>query len=145
MKRFVWILTFVVSAVTIGGLLVQLRTVSAQNKLSSKLLAPTPSTQPPGTTYNPYPPGILPTDLVSEIARVRSEVAFIESEAIAQWQALTPPTLTSQPPTLQGTGYQAVIILGKLLNFDENMSPFRNRACAFCHMPYAGLADRYRQ
>jgi cytochrome c peroxidase len=26
------------------------------------------------------------------------------------------------------------------LNFDENMSPFKNRACAFCHMPYAGFS-----
>jgi cytochrome c peroxidase len=48
--------------------------------------------------------------------------------------------VTGQPPTLQGTGYQAVQILGKLMNFDENMSPFRNRACSFCHMPYAGFS-----
>src|SRR5437016_11500811 len=47
---------------------------------------------------------------------------------------------TGNPPTLQGTGYQAVQILGKLMNFDENMSPFKNRACAFCHMPYAGFS-----
>ena len=31
-------------------------------------------------------------------------------------------------------------ILGKLLNFDQNMSPFRNEACAFCHMPYVGFS-----
>ena len=31
-------------------------------------------------------------------------------------------------------------LLGKLMNFDENMSPFQNRACAFCHMPYAGFS-----
>jgi cytochrome c peroxidase len=30
--------------------------------------------------------------------------------------------------------------LGKLMNFDENMSPFRNQACASCHMPYAGFS-----
>jgi hypothetical protein len=140
MKRFVCILTFVVSAVAIGGLLVQLRTVSAQNKFSPRLLAPTPSAQPPETIYNPYPAGILPADLVSEIARVRSEIAFIFNQAIAEWQALPPITFTSNPPTIQGNGYQAVITLGKLLNFDENMSPFRNRACAFCHMPYTGFS-----
>src|SRR6201987_5306246 len=26
------------------------------------------------------------------------------------------------------------------MNFDENMSPSRNEACAFCHMPYAGFS-----
>jgi cytochrome c peroxidase len=90
--------------------------------------------------YNPYPPGILPDDLESEIARVRREINGIFKEALGQARALTTPVLTGQPPTLQGTGYQAVQILGKILNFDENMSPFRNRACGFCHMPYAGFS-----
>jgi cytochrome c peroxidase len=90
--------------------------------------------------YNPYPPGILPDDLVSEIARVRREVNGIFQEALQEWLALPPPNLTGQPPTLQGTGYQMVQVLGKLMNFDENMSPFRNRACGFCHMPYAGFS-----
>jgi len=44
------------------------------------------------------------------------------------------------PPTLQGTGYDAVRILGGLLNFDENMSVGRNEACSFCHMPYAAFS-----
>src|SRR5260370_16730056 len=117
MKRFVWILTCVVSALTMGALLVHLRTVSAQNKVSAKWTAPPPSTQPPGTIYNPYPPGILPADLVSEIARVRSEVNFIEAQAIAEWQALPPFTLTGQPPTFQGNGYHALIKLANLMNF----------------------------
>jgi len=93
-----------------------------------------------GAPYNPYPTGILPPDLTSEIARVRREVATIENEALAQWRALPPPTLTGQPPTLQGTGMRANQLLGKLMNFDENISPFKNRACAFCHMPYAGFS-----
>ena len=95
--------------------------------------------------YNPYPPGILPDDLVSEIERVRREVNVIFEEALGEWQALPPPTLTGQPPTLQGTGYQAVQILGKLLNFDETMSPFKNRGLrvpATCRTP--PLADRSR-
>jgi cytochrome c peroxidase len=89
--------------------------------------------------YNPYPPGIVPADVVSELERVRREIRFIFDETLAAWKALPPPTLTGQPPTLQGTGYQAVQILGKLLNFDENMSPNRNLACVSCHMPYAGF------
>jgi cytochrome c peroxidase len=97
-----------------------------------------PDNPPP--IYNPYPRGIVPNDIFQEIERVRREVRTIENEALAQWRAMTPPTLTGQPPTLQGTGYQAVQILGKLMNFDENMSPFKNRACGFCHMPYAGFS-----
>ncbi len=93
----------------------------------------------PAPTYNPYPPGILPSDLDAEIARVQREVKDIFNEALNEWRALPVPTLAGNPPTLQGSGYEAVDILGKLLNFDENMSPLRNEACGFCHMPYAGF------
>src|SRR6202022_2059237 len=92
------------------------------------------------TPYNPYPPGILPADLTTEIARVQREIQFIFNQALGEMNALPPPTLTSNPPTLQGSGYQAVQTLGKLMNFDLNMSPLRNEACAFCHMPYAGYS-----
>jgi cytochrome c peroxidase len=30
--------------------------------------------------------------------------------------------------------------LGKLMNYDENMSVFKDQACASCHMPYAGFS-----
>src|SRR4030081_1483243 len=50
--------------------------------------------QHPPAVYNPYPPGILPSDLNSELARVLREVDFIEERALAQWRALTPPVLT---------------------------------------------------
>jgi cytochrome c peroxidase len=95
---------------------------------------------PLSKAYNPYPPDILPSDLPLEIERVRREVRGIFSQTLAEWRALPPPVLTGNPPTLQGTGYQAVEILGKLMNFDEKMSPFRDEACAFCHMPYAGFS-----
>jgi cytochrome c peroxidase len=94
----------------------------------------------PIPAYNPYPPGILPPNLEPELLRVRHEVATVFGRYLAEWHALPPPTLTGQPPTLQGTGYEAVRILGGLLNFDENMSPFRNEACSSCHMPYAGFS-----
>ena len=140
MKRAPLLGMLVICAAVVGALLLSSGTIAAQNDnnnkddnfSSRKRVTPTP--------YNPYPPGILPSDLVSEIARVRHEVAFIENEALAEWRALTPPTLTGQPPTLQGTGMRANQLLGKLMNFDENMSPFRNRACGFCHMPYAGFS-----
>ena len=90
--------------------------------------------------YNPYPPGILPSDLNKEIARVLREVDFIESRAVARWHALKPPTLTGQPPTLQDTGTEAVETLGELMNYDKHISPGKNQACASCHMPYAAFS-----
>jgi cytochrome c peroxidase len=92
------------------------------------------------TVYNPYPPGILPSNLSSELARVLREVNTIEAEAIAQWHALPPPTLTGNPPILQNTGVASTELLGKLMNFDKNMSPNENVACASCHMPYAAYS-----
>ena len=105
-----------------------------------QISAKKPFATPSPTFYNPYPPGILPADIDSEIARVQREITFIENEALAQASALPTPMLTSNPPTIHGSGYQAVKILGKLLNFDLNMSPFRNEACGSCHMPYAGFS-----
>src|SRR6266481_7775991 len=90
--------------------------------------------------YNPYPPGILPSNLNSEIARVLREVDFIEGRALARWRALPPPTLTGQPPTLQGTGTEAIETLGELMNYDKNISPNKNSACASCHMPCAAFS-----
>src|ERR1700731_465610 len=103
---------------------------------------PHAQTPPP---YNPYPSGILPANLDSELLRVRHEVATIFNRYLAEWHALIPPVLSNtqgegNPPVLQGTGYQAVRILGGLLDYDENMSPFRNVACSSCHMPYAGFS-----
>ena len=89
--------------------------------------------------YNPYPPGILPSDLNPEIERVRREVRVVEGRALARWHTLKPPILTGQPPILQNTGTEAVETLGELMNYDENISPNKNRACSFCHMPYAGF------
>src|SRR5438105_11278876 len=90
--------------------------------------------------YNPYPPGILPANLSSEIARVLAEVDFVESRAITRWHNLTPPTLTGQPPILKNTGTEAVEILGELMNYDKRISPNRNQACASCHMPYTAFS-----
>jgi cytochrome c peroxidase len=133
MRRGTWILVAAACAMVLGIPTVSY-VASAQVGNSTRKKKP-----PAPEIYDPYRPGILPDDLVSEIEPVRRELTGIFEEALAEWRALPPPTLTGQPPTLQGTGYQAVQILGKLLNFGENMSPFRNQACGFCHMPYAAF------
>src|SRR6201982_4327240 len=46
----------------------------------------------PTPFYNPYPSGILPADLDSEIARVLREIDVIEARAIQRWQSLPLPT-----------------------------------------------------
>jgi cytochrome c peroxidase len=94
----------------------------------------------PPAVYNPYPPGILPADLQSEIKRVLQEVDVIENRAITRWHNLKPPTVTGQPPTLQDTGTEAVETLGELMNYDKTISPGKNQACASCHMPYAAFS-----
>ena len=124
-----WTLTIisvvVLCVVVLCMTLVPTRRVSAQNA-------------PP--IYNPYPPGILPPDLNSELERVQREVDFIEARAVAQWKALTPPTLTNQPPILAKFGTSAIETLGELMDFDKNISPERNIACASCHMPYVAFS-----
>jgi cytochrome c peroxidase len=91
--------------------------------------------------YNPYPSGILPANLDSERSRIVREITTIFGRYFAEWQALTPtPTNVGNPPILAPNGYQAQRILGGLLNFDLNISPFRNIACASCHMPYAAFS-----
>ena len=95
---------------------------------------------PPASVYNPYPPGILPPDLNSEIERVLREVDFVEARAVARWKALKPPILTGQPPILQKYGTEAVETLGELMNYDKNIAPAKNEACASCHMPYVAFS-----
>src|ERR1700741_1191645 len=99
---------------------------------------PKPFFPPP--PYNPYPPGILPSDLNSEIARVLREIDAIEAQTLMQLQTLPPPTLTGLPPILAHTGQRLNVLLGKVMNFDKNISPFHDGACAFCHMPYVGFS-----
>jgi cytochrome c peroxidase len=114
-------------------LFISSRLLRAQDQEAAPQQAVTP------TPYNPYPPGILPNDLNSEIARVQREVRTIYNQYVAQFHALPPPNFQGNPPTLQGSGYESVRILGGLLNYDQNMSVDTNQACASCHMPYAGF------
>jgi cytochrome c peroxidase len=41
---------------------------------------------------------------------------------------------------LANTGTDATETLGELMNYDINISPNKNRACASCHMPYAAFS-----
>src|SRR5438309_51556 len=103
-RRLIAVLrTFAIVALAVS---VAPQPVPAQKAAPAKKENPPP--KPPNkagtpTPYNPYPPGILPADLESELDRGRREVTFIYQQAVAQWHALPPPNLTGQPPTLQGS------------------------------------------
>jgi cytochrome c peroxidase len=102
------------------------------------LVSPGVAQSPP--VYDPYPDGILAPKVQAELRRVQREVRGIYDQYLQQMQALPPPIVAGNPPTLQGSGEDAQRILGGLLNYDLNMSPFKNEACASCHMPYAGFS-----
>src|SRR5260370_40217697 len=58
--------------------------------------------------YNPYPPGILPSNLESEVTRVLREIDVIENRALVRWHSLPQPVLAGQPPVLQNTGTESI-------------------------------------
>jgi cytochrome c peroxidase len=141
-KRSIALLAVLVGAIAVLLLSIGFLSVGAgaQQRGNEEARAPQEKQvqQPPA--YNPYPPGILPSDLTQELQRVSGEIQFIENETIGEWHALGPVAYTGQPPIIKGNGYQAMRILGKLMNYDENISPFKNVACADCHMPYVAFS-----
>ncbi len=82
------------------------------------------------SAYFPYPPNLIPKDLIIETQRVTNEIKGIERQAIVEWHKL---------PINAGTEMQQVQLLGKLELYDENLSVFKNVACTSCHMPYTGF------
>ena len=140
----------IVCAAVAAGLLFSTRPMSAQNHQNEnnndnrdRRHGKGDREEPPFPIYNPYPHGILPADLESEIARVLREIDVIEDRAIQRWHSLPLPTRLPQragpnPPVLKDTGTESIETLGELMLFDKNMSPGRNQACTSCHMPYAG-------
>ena len=120
--------------------LIIFRSLSAQSETPQTETIQDTQSDAPAQIYNPYPPGILPADLNAELARVLREIAVIEDRAIQRMNRLQPPIVTGQPPILKNTGTEAVETLGQLMNYDRNISPLRNSACASCHMPYVAFS-----
>jgi len=97
-ERRLWIAVLVLSTVAIAVLLVGTRPISGQGR------AQRANNGPGRLSLQSVPPGILPSNLSSEIARVQREVDVIEGRALARCHALEPPTLAGQPPVLQNVG-----------------------------------------
>jgi hypothetical protein len=49
--------------------------------------------------YNPYPPGIVPPDVETEVQRVSRETRKIEEEALQEWANLPAPNPQGNPLT----------------------------------------------
>src|SRR5260370_16910629 len=79
-------LTIVCAAVA-AGLLFSTRPISAQNKQHEK-----GDRDQPFPIYNPYPHGILPANLESEIARVLRKIDVIDPTPIQRCHSLPLPT-----------------------------------------------------
>jgi cytochrome c peroxidase len=76
----------------------------------------------------PLAKATLSTPAQQEIASVDAEIDRIEAETLA---AVRKGDLDSS---------QQIILLGKLIFYDRELSVRRNEACAFCHMPEAGFS-----
>jgi len=70
----------------------------------------------------------VPAAAQREIESVEKEINRIEAETLVR----------GQHEPLDAS--QQVLLLGKLLFYDRQLSVGRNEACAFCHMPEAGFA-----
>jgi cytochrome c peroxidase len=65
--------------------------------------------------------------LQTQIAQVEAQVDTHERAALAE----ATHTYAGSP--------QAIVVVGKVLFFDRNLSVNRNTACAFCHIPETGF------
>src|ERR1700682_201975 len=65
--------------------------------------------------------------LQTEIAQVEARVDAHERAALTQARQVSP----GDP--------EAIVVLGKVLFFDKNLSVNRNTACGFCHNPETGF------
>src|SRR5260370_9741415 len=92
------------SAIVVMALMVAPEAVPAQkdgaaqkdSKDPKGVKPPKPGQTP--TPYNPYPPGILPADLQSELDRVQRELSFIFHQARTAFHTFPPPNLTRRLP-----------------------------------------------
>ena len=108
MKPARLVTVLLILAAGIGTLFLSSGTAIAQTSTNNNF------TPPP---YNPYPPGILPPDLVPEIARVQREVATIENEAIQQWHAFAGSDIDRSTPNSSGNGTESESVTRKTDEF----------------------------
>ena len=70
----------------------------------------------------------IPAAAQKEIKAVELEIDRIETESLNQAWSTTPDR------------FQQVMLLGKLIFYDRQLSVMRNESCSFCHMPETGFS-----
>ena len=80
-----------------------------------------------GQTNSPAGRDRIPAAAQKEIKSVELEINRIEAEALKKTQSATLDN------------FQQLMLLGKLIFYDQELSVKRNQACSFCHMPEAGF------
>jgi cytochrome c peroxidase len=73
-------------------------------------------------------------DAQGDSGTLQRQITQVEAQ-VDQTEAAT---LAQVPATTTGSSQQ-IVVLGKVLFFDKNLSVNRNDACAFCHMPQTGF------
>ena len=104
------LLVFAASCATIAGAMTfSMHIVHGQ----SQNWQPAPQLPP----YNPYPPGILPSNIASEELRIQREVTGIENEAIGRVEGVTTDNAGRQPANLSGQRISGSRSTGKAAKF----------------------------
>ncbi|MCU1338586.1 MAG: putative methylamine utilization protein MauG [Bryobacterales bacterium] len=70
----------------------------------------------------------IPAAAQKEIKSVEREIDRIEAETLNQARSAT------------SDRFQQIILLGKLIFYDQQLSVNRNESCSFCHMPETGFS-----
>src|SRR5882724_4976885 len=76
----------------------------------------------------PPDPDWIPAAARAEIQAVEREIDRIEAESLRGARSATLDR------------FQQIMLLGKLIFYDRQLSVKRNESCSFCHMPEAGFS-----
>src|SRR6202051_1549292 len=106
------------------GTRAQMKTQRALLSITAALVAATLGADAPGAEKIST---VLSPQALQEIAQLEAEIDRIEAQSTQR---------LAVPPDNQ---VQQIELLGKLMLYDKQLSVNRNEACAFCHMPEAGL------
>jgi cytochrome c peroxidase len=90
-------------------------------------LGPSAPTAPAAPSINGKNADRIPPSAQKEIKSVEQEIDRIEAETLNR----------SQSATLDR--FQQIMLLGKLIFYDKELSVKRNESCSFCHMPETGF------
>ena len=105
----------------------QMRWIFDNLALDDAHLAPSAPTAPAAPQIKGKSADRIPPSAQEEIKSVELEIDRIEAETLNRSQTATVDR------------FQQIMLLGKLIFYDKELSVKRNEACSFCHMPETGF------